>query len=199
MVIAADGAAAKALDAGVRPDLVIGDGDSLTFAERARIEAAGIELRLAAADKDESDTELCLLEALAMGATEITLVGALGGDRPEHAVANLLLLADERFAACHIWLVAGAARMTRIGTRLGAGTILLAGQPGDFVSLLPLEGVVEGVRTTGLRFSLDTERLMMGPSRGLSNELVGHHAEVATRTGRLLVVHTAKRLAEKSA
>ena len=191
LIIAADGAAGKALDAGVRPDIVIGDGDSLTSHERHRLELAGVELRFADPDKDESDTELCLLEAVATGATRITLLGALGGSRPEHAVANLLLLADPRFDGCHISLLDGSARMTRIGSLGGPGAITLTGSPGDFVSLFPLGGAVVGVRTTGLRFPLREERLEVGPARGLSNELMATEAEVLTRQGCLLIVHTA--------
>ncbi len=193
LVIAADGGAGKALAAGVRPDIVIGDGDSLEAHERARLEALGTELRFADPDKDESDTELCLLAALAPEASKITLLGALGGDRPEHAVANLLLLADPRADGRVVEIVDGASRLVRIGTNGGPGALSLAGAPGDYVSLFPIGGAVDGVRTDGLRFRLDGERLDMGPSRGLSNELLDEQALLTTERGCLLVVHTARR------
>ena len=85
LVIAADGGAAKALAAGLRPDVVIGDGDSLPEVEREHLEAIGVEVRRADVDKDESDSELCLLAALEAEATLITFFGALGGERPEVA------------------------------------------------------------------------------------------------------------------
>jgi thiamine pyrophosphokinase len=194
-VIAADGGAGKALLAGVLPDLVIGDGDSLLADERARLEAMGAELRGADPDKDESDTELCLLAALATDAQRITLLGALGGERPEHAVANLLLLADPRLDGRVVEIVDGAARLTRIGREDGPGSLSISGAPGDYVSLFPLGADVEGIRTDGLRFRLDGEALRLGPSRGLSNELLDDQATVTTERGRLLVVHTARRQA----
>ena len=50
-------------------------------------------IRRAERDKDESDTELAVLAAIELGAREIVVVGALGGRRLDHALANLGLLA----------------------------------------------------------------------------------------------------------
>ncbi|MFO7531157.1 MAG: hypothetical protein R6W93_01760, partial [Candidatus Limnocylindrales bacterium] len=61
LLIAADGGAAHVLAAGLVPDVVVGDFDSLADADRARLEELGVELRVAPRDKDQSDMELCLL------------------------------------------------------------------------------------------------------------------------------------------
>lgn len=190
LLIAADGAAARLHAAGRLPDLVVGDGDSLDAADRERLARLGVTFRDAPRDKDESDAELGLIAAIEAGARRITLVGALGGARPEHAIANLLLLADPRLDEIDVVLLAGRSRLRRIGTASGPGRIELGGRTGDLVSLLPLAGPVEGVRTDGLRFPLADERLEPGPARGLSNELVGATATISSRRGRLLVVST---------
>ena len=96
LLIAADGGAAKVRAAGHKPDVVLGDFDSLAADARDQLEALGVELRVSARDKDESDMELCLLAALEAGVARISILGALGGVRPEHSIANLLLLADPR-------------------------------------------------------------------------------------------------------
>lgn len=189
-VIAADGGAARALAAGLRPDLVLGDGDSLTDSVRQHLRDLGVEVRLVAADKDESDTELCLLAARERGAGRVSIVGALGGPRPEHSIANLLLLADPRFDEMDLEIVVPDARLVRIGRADQAGELHIEGQAGDYVSLLPLAGRVVGVSTHGLRFPLRGETLEVGPARGLSNELQGSSARVTTERGCLLVVHT---------
>ncbi len=189
-VIAADGGAARCLAAGVRPDIVVGDFDSLPFEALARLRELGVEVRTASPDKDESDMELCLLVALEQAVTRVTILGALGLVRPEHSFANLLLLADPRFDDLDMAIVGHGSRTWRIGTSDGPGEARLKGGPGDHVSLLPLDARVEGVRTDGLRFGLHDESLPLGPSRGLSNELLGDAAQVTTRRGRLLVVHT---------
>jgi thiamine pyrophosphokinase len=189
LLVAADGGARAVLDVGLLPDLDVGDGDSLTTPDRDRLVAAGVELRLASPDKDESDTELCLLAAIEAGATRITIHGAFGGDRPEHTIANLLLLADPRLDGLDVELHADGSRITRIGAEDG-GRLDIVGAPGDYVSLFAVGGPVTGVRTTGLRFPLADETLTVGPTRGLSNELEGSGARVETRSGRLLVVVT---------
>jgi thiamine pyrophosphokinase len=189
-VIAADGGAARCLAAGVRPDLVVGDLDSLPDEARARLRELGVEVRAASPDKDESDMELCLLVTLEQAVPRVTILGALGLVRPEHSFANLLLLADPRFDGLDMAIVGHGSRTWRIGTEDGPGEARVEGAPGDHVSLLPLDARVEGVRTDGLRFLLHDETLPLGPSRGLSNEMLGDRAHVSTRRGRLLVVHT---------
>ena len=196
LVIAADGGAAQALAADVTPDIVVGDFDSLDSQRRSRLQELGVELREAVPDKDESDMELSLLAALGAGATRISIVGALGIARPEHSIANLLLLADPRLDGIAVELVGRGSRIVRIGTAEGPGEIMVTGVVGDFVSLFPLGGSVDGVTTEGLRFRLRDESLPLGPSRGLSNELLAATARVTSRRGCLLVVHTARASAE---
>jgi thiamine pyrophosphokinase len=190
MVIAADGGARRALELGVTPDLVVGDGDSIRPETRGRLAELGIPLELAPADKDESDTELCLSAARERGAASIRIVGALGGPRVEHSIANLLLLAHPNLDGLDVAIVAPPSRIRRIGTADGPGAIDLAGRPRDLVSLMTVDTLVEGVRTEGLRFPLHDEPLRPGPARGLSNELLATAARVTTRRGRLLVIHT---------
>jgi thiamine pyrophosphokinase len=190
LIIAADGGAAKAHTAGFTPHLMVGDFDSLDSADREHLESLGVGSRVADRDKDESDMELCILAALGSGARRLSIVGALGGSRPEHSIANLLLLADPRFDGLDIEILAQGSRIVRIGSATGPGEMSISGQPGDFVSLLALGPGVDGVTTEGLRFPLQDGSLLLGPSRGLSNELLDTDARVSSRRGCLLVVHT---------
>jgi thiamine pyrophosphokinase len=190
LIIAADGGAAKADAQGCTPDLVVGDLDSLVDADRQRLEAVGVEFRVAERDKDHSDMELCLIAALESGTRRISILGAFGPSRPEHSIANLLLLADPRFDGLDVELLAQGSRLLRIGTAAGPGEAVISGRPGDFVSLFPLGTRADGVTTQGLRFPLRDESLPLGPSRGLSNELLAADARVSSRRGCLLVVHT---------
>ena len=187
LVIGADGGALKAGGLGYPARVVVGDVDSLDSAAVERLRASGAEVIVHPAAKDESDTELALNEALDRGATRVVIVGGFGGNRLEHTLANVLLLASERLRGRDISLADGASalRVMHGGERLE-----INGAPGDYVSLLPLTWHVSGVTTIGLRYALTADLLEQGPARGLSNELTADSATVQIGQGRLAVVHT---------
>ena len=193
-VVAADGGLARARALGLRPDVLVGDLDSLAPALLAAAATDGIPIRRARADKDESDTELALLEAIARGATRITVLGAFGGPRLDHALANLWLLAHPALAATAIVLLDAASRAFLVqapGPDRGPVTRALPGPRGATITLLPFGGDVAGITTGGLAYPLRDEPLTIGPSRGLSNIRESPDAAVTVRSGRLLVVETA--------
>jgi thiamine pyrophosphokinase len=189
LVVAAD-AGANALEAaGRRPDLVVGDLDSADPAVIARLQAVGVPIERHPADKEASDSELAVERAADLGATQIVVLGGLGGLRLDHEVANLLLVADRRWAGRDVRLVEGRTLVRAL--HAGAG-ITLAGCPGDLVTLLPLGGDAIGVTTSGLRWPLSGDTLRFGRTRGLSNEVATTPASVNLERGTLLVVETAK-------
>lgn len=190
LVIAADGGARKAAEHGLAPDIVVGDADSLEASELARLRDAGVEVHVLPAEKDESDTELALREALARGAAEIIILGAFGGRRIDHALASIALLALPELSGHDVTVRDGTTTIRLVGSRDGPGVASIRGARGDLVSLFPVDPAVEGISTTGLRYPLRDDALVLGPSRGLSNELTGPTAEVTTGRGRLLLVHT---------
>jgi thiamine pyrophosphokinase len=191
LVVAADGGARACAGLGHPPDLIVGDGDSLGAAELDRFEAAGVAVERSPTDKDETDTELAIVAALRRGATRLTIVGAFGGERLDHELANLWLLALPALADRPTCLLDARARVTLLcapdpdGRPVERG---LPGRPGGLVSLLPFGGDADGVTTRGLRYVLADEVLPIGPSRGLSNVRVSEDAAVSLRHGRLLVV-----------
>jgi thiamine pyrophosphokinase len=189
-VIAADGGAHAAEAAGWLPDRIVGDADSLPSSDVERYRSLGVHVDLHPPEKDESDTELALEGALRLDPEQIRVLGALGGARIEHAIANLLLLADPRLDGRDVAIEGGESTIRRIGTRGGPGALELHGAAGDFISLLPLDAEVTGIQTDGLRFPLENESLTLGPTRGLSNELVGERGSVRSASGRLLVIQT---------
>src|SRR5260370_16224797 len=94
LIIAADSGAATALQYGCIPALVVGDFDSLDTHLLQELSERGSQVRQVAVEKNETDTELAVQAAIEQGATNITLLGALGGERFDHTMANILLLAD---------------------------------------------------------------------------------------------------------
>ncbi len=190
LVVAADGGATKALAAGLAPDLVVGDADSLGPDGLAAIRDAGIPIELAAAAKDESDLELAVLAAVTRGATRLTILGALGGRRFDHALANAWLLAHPALDGLTAVLLHAATRIRLLDATAAPAAVRLVGASGDLVSLFPFGIEASGVTTTGLDYPLRDEPLVIGPARGLSNVRSGPEARVALRAGRLLIVET---------
>jgi thiamine pyrophosphokinase len=193
-VIAADGGLVRARALGLTVDLLVGDLDSLAPALAAATEAEGISILRSRIDKDESDAELALLEAVRRGATRVTLLGAFGGPRLDHALANVWLLAHPGLGGVDVDLLDAGSRASLVTAPAPDGSPvhrLLPGPAGATVSLLPLGGDVEGITTWGLRYPLHDEPLRTGPARGLSNVRVSGDASVTVRSGRLLVVETA--------
>lgn len=193
LVVAADGGARHAADLGLTVDLWVGDGDSIGAEALAALEAAGVEVRRVAAAKDESDTELAVTAALARGATSIVVLGAFGGPRFDHALANVGLLAMPGLEPGGMTLLDAATRVRLLRGPADAGgpaTLPLPGRRGDLVSLLPFGPGVEGVTTAGLEWPLRDEPLPAGPARGLSNVRADTGASVSLRAGQLLVVET---------
>lgn len=168
--------------------MVVGDLDSLSEEHVAELRASGVAIDAHERDKDESDTELALSRALADGAAEVTVLGALGGARLDHELANVLLLADPAYRGAAIVARFGG---TSIRVLRGGECVRLGGRPGDLVTLLPLGADARDVRTEGLRFPLSGDPLRSGRSRGLSNEIVTAPAAVSCAAGTLLVIEIA--------
>ena len=190
MIVAADGGAMKATSVGLVPDLVVGDADSLGSEGLAAVRQAGIPVEMAAAAKDESDLELAVLAAVARGADRLTILGALGGPRFDHSLANAWLLGHAALDGRAVVLLDDATRVRLLDATGAAASVRLAGAPGDLVSLFPFGGAALGVTTTGLAYPLRDEPLPIGPARGLSNVRSGPDALIELRAGRLLIVET---------
>ena len=193
LVVAADGGWDKATTLGLAPGLLVGDADSLPAARFAAVAAQGVPIERSPAAKDESDAELALLAALRRGATHVTILGALGGKRFDHALANVGLLALAEPGAVEVELLDATTRVRLLRAPAVDGAAARCELPGvadDLVSLLPLGESAVGVTTAGLLYPLLNETLRPGPARGLSNVRLTTEASVSLRRGYLLIVET---------
>ncbi len=182
LVIAADSGLDHAADLGLDVAIAVGDFDSVSARRLADAEASGTELRRHPVDKDATDLELALDAARATGARSVVVVGALGG-RLDHELANLLLLASDRWADLSIELRDRRARMV-----VARGRRTLTGSVGDHVTLLAVGGRAVGVSITGVRWPLDDATLEPGSSLGVSNELDSPVAVLTVADGVVLAV-----------
>ncbi|MBU4449811.1 MAG: thiamine diphosphokinase, partial [Actinobacteria bacterium] len=95
LIIAVDGGAQNCLNMRLVPDIVIGDMDSITLKLIESITSGKKPIKFinSIPEKDESDTQLAVDYAVGLGAKRILIVGA-AGDRIDHTLANLFLLAS---------------------------------------------------------------------------------------------------------
>ena len=178
MVIAADRGADNAIALGLTVDLLVGDLDSVSREALAACNTVAQH----PVDKDDTDLELALAAAVDTGAGMVTVVTSAGG-RFDHALANLLVAASDRWSALKVNLVIDRARVHVVRDK-----VVLEGRVGEPVSLLAVGGPVSGVSTTGLRWSLNGARLEAGLGLGVSNEFAQPEASVTVGTGVVLVI-----------
>lgn len=174
IVICADSGAERLAGSGRMPDLVIGDMDSISPLLLNQIGlSAGIEIIRAYAEKDETDAELALDEAIARGAGEVVLLGALGG-RMDHALGNMMLLV--RASKRNIRAV-----IKDEGCEIFAATgeVEIAGQLGGTVSLLPAGSGVSVRYLDGLKYGTkEPLPLPIDSPVGVSNVMTAEMAHV---------------------
>jgi thiamine pyrophosphokinase len=185
-IICADSGVRHAFEMGVIPDLVVGDMDSVSTEDLKKIKELGLEQETFAAEKDFTDTELALETALQRGATEAVILGGIG-DRPDHTLANILLMVNFKKRGLEVRLAGENWEMFLI-----EGQVQISGKKGDLLSLIPLSGEVSGIETRGLYYPLKNETIPMGTSRGISNVFLGDEVMVRTKKGLLLAVKLAR-------
>lgn len=176
LIIAADGGLRHTEALGLRPDVILGDFDSLGYTP-SNADVFPVE-------KDDSDSMLAVRRGLAEGCREFVFYGALAGKRLDHTIANFQTL---QFLADH-----GA-----VGYLLGqdtAVTVVKNGQlvfpetSGGLISVFCMGSDVKGVTLTGLKYELMDGALTAGHPLGLSNAFIGKTATVRVNEGSLLVL-----------
>ena len=176
-ILCADGGYVHALAAGVKPDLVIGDGDSLNNAH------VPTELMLRVpVEKDDTDTMLCIRHAIKEGFTECVIVGGLGG-RLDHTLANLQTLA---FAYEH-GMRAMLCDSQDCVLLIGPGELELPRREGFTLSLFSYTERCEGVTIQGVHYPLTDAILTQAFPLGVSNAFEENQARISIRKGLLLI------------
>lgn len=190
-VIAVDGGLRHLLALGLFPHLLIGDLDSITQDQLKICQDNQVEILRYKSEKDESDLEIALYEALKRDFRKITIACAVGG-RVDHELSNIALLFHPSLEGFEVTL-----RGERTAIYALDGGITLATRPGDIISLLPWGKPASGVKTTGLVYSLTYETLLPYETRGLSNLCLGDTAAISLQQGRLLLIHISTPLKER--
>ena len=164
-VIAADSGMKHARALGVMPELWVGDFDS--SGSELLLDYAHVPRQTHPADKDATDGEIAVNEAIRLGATEFVLIGGLGG-QSDHGTAHLGL-------ALHL---AQSGRRCFISNGDEEAHPLIAGSYDfDFgaqsrLSIVPWSDI-KGLNLMGVKWPLKDKALTLGSSFTMSNVALG--------------------------
>ena len=191
LIIAADGGSSHCVALDLRPHLLIGDLDSVDKKTLNDWSSKGVEIVRYSRDKDQTDLELALIYAQDQQVTEIFVYGASGG-RLDMTIGNLTLLAHP-ILQIPITLICG---FEEVHLLRDGESLILDGQSGDILSLIPLQPGESIVTTDGLQYPLSSGVLEFGYTKGISNRLVADQARIDLEHGLLAVIHTRLDLSE---
>jgi thiamine pyrophosphokinase len=187
-IICADGGAVHALAAGLTPDLIVGDLDSLPRDVQVMMRARGVEIESHSAKKDQTDLELALAAAIERGADEILLLTVLGGRLDQH-MANVLLLTRREWAGVRLSLAEGNQRAWLLR---GPDALSIQGRPGDTFSLLPLSPEVKGLDIENVEWPLQNKTISLGSTLTISNVFRADTVTFRIREGIALAIQISK-------
>jgi len=180
-IIAADSGYSLAKRSGCKPDLLLGDFDSLK-----EDKPQDCEIITAAAEKDDTDVMLAVKTALERGYTDITVVGGTGG-RLDHTYANFQTLS-------YILDCGGSGRLVGENdeTELAAaGEYVYPKREGMYLSLFAYGGNAV-ITTTGTKYNLTDYCLSDSFPLGVSNEILAEECRLIVKSGRILVIFSKK-------
>ena len=181
-ILCVDSGARHALKFGIKPDLLIGDFDTLTEVELDMFRQAGVEIKHYPEDKDYTDTYLALQYALDRGFKEIIIIGALGS-RIDHSLANILLLTLPATRKSNVRIITPFQEIFMVN-----GYVKIEGKVGDLISLIPLSEEVTGVKMSGLVYEVKDHIFRMDMPIGISNVFSSTVAEITVDKGLLLAI-----------
>ena len=184
-VIAVDYGLRYAKELGIMPDLIVGDFDSNGENFIEEYTELGCDVRKCMPDKDDTDTEIAVREAVLRG-NPIDIICATGG-RIDHMLANIHVLM--------LALKAGVeARLLDKGNEIflknHSFTLTRAKYSRKYVSFVPFDGIVKGIKLKGFKYTLDGYDLKPGISRCISNEFAEDEAYVEFDSGCLIVINS---------
>lgn len=174
--VCADGGANTAARLGLKPDLIIGDLDSIASATLRKFR--NIRARRIA-DQNSTDLEKALSWVTGKGHKDIVVAGATGR-RLDHSLGNLSALVKFSRKA-RIRFVDDASELCFIGSECE-----FEAPTGTLVSLIPLS-LCEGIVTHGLKWELKNESLRLGFRESTSNMVKLSPVSIRVRRGDLLL------------
>lgn len=173
-VICCDGGYLHAKNAGIVPQLIVGDFDSTSVPE------TDVETIVLPCEKDDTDSFFAAKEGLKRGFCEFLLLGVTGG-RLDHTLGAISILEYLKKHGADGQIVDGSTKI-----RVCCDT-LTVNRGCRYFSVFA-SGKASGVTITGAKYNLDNEIINSHYQYGISNEVADDVATVSVGQGTVIVM-----------
>lgn len=182
-IICADGGYTHAHLEGIKPNVIIGDFDSMNCDPVGFVPGHDCEVIRLSAEKDDTDTMICLKYGIEHGYENFFILGGLGG-RLDHTIANLQTMSYAIDYQKSIWFLDGKNRTTL----RNPGNLTIHKIEGSKISLFTFTDFCDGVCISGVRYPLENCYLTNSFPLGVSNEFLEEAANISHSSGKLLII-----------
>lgn len=174
-VIAVDGGYDTLRIQGIKPDVIIGDFDSV---QSVVTEQNVIQLK---PEKDDTDMLYSVNYGAKLGYTTFYIYGGTGGKRISHTIANIQVLAHNPSLRCFLF------DSEEVTFLLANEKVSFLEECEGYLSVLSLSDESIGVWEKGLKYELENAILTNNYPLGVSNEFIGKSSLISVRDGKLLI------------
>jgi len=161
----------------LKPDMVVGDFDSLGYVPRNE-HLVKLNVR-----KDDTDTAHAMNLAFDAGYRDFVIYGAVGG-RLEHTIANIQLASDFAQRGADVLFV-GEREFFKV---LNGGKLEFPETTKGRISVFALSEKAQDVSIRGLSYEVEAVTLENRTPLGVSNEFVGKKSDISVENGQILVI-----------
>lgn len=176
-IIAADGGYSTLKKFNIKPDLVVGDFDSLgSIPENESIIKHPIK-------KDDTDTLLAVKIGFEKGFKEFIIYGAIGG-RLDHTIATIQTATYVAENGGIAYIYDGNHTVTAIKN----SSIEFKRSKCGYISVFALSGIANGVTIDGLLYELKNAEITPDFPLGVSNEFIGKESKITVENGVLTII-----------
>lgn len=179
-VLCADGGLDSLMKIRETPDLVLGDFDSISGEALEFIKEENIEFKKFPKEKNETDTELGILDIIKRGFKDITITGVTGS-RMDHTMANIFLLKVLKNQG------ADGKIIDDNNTIYFVDDYLKLKKTSDYISIVPINNEGICISLKGFFYPLDKYHLDFGSTQGISNLIEDDFGIIKIHSGEALV------------
>ncbi|WP_461812009.1 thiamine diphosphokinase [Faecalimonas sp.] len=169
----------------IKPDYIVGDFDSLSEdIVRFYQENTDVFIRKFNPEKDFSDTEIAVRQAMELDSKEIILLGATG-NRIDHVLANIQVLTIPHKEGIHAEMIDENNRIYLIEKE---AILEKSKMYGKYFSVFPLDRCIEKFSIVGAKYPLHNHRLCPYDSLCVSNQAREEKVQITLSEGIVILI-----------